>query len=53
MFICVKKEINVVEELSLNVDAEIIWIKIMLTSQAPIYVCSYYRPPNAECHSIS
>ena len=53
VFICVKKEINVVEELTLNVDGEIIWIKIMLTGQAPIYVCSYYRPPNAESHSIS
>ena len=36
MFRCVKKEINVVEELSLNVDAKIIWIqKIMLINQAP------------------
>ena len=52
VFIFVKKEINVVEELSLNVDAEIIWIKIMLTSQVLIYVCSYYRLPNAESHSI-
>ena len=25
----------------------------MLTSQAPIYVCSYYHLPNAESHSIS
>ena len=42
MFMCVKKEINVVKELSLNVEAEIIWIrKIMLINQALIYICSH------------
>ena len=41
-----KKELNVIEEPSLNADAEIIWVKLTPINQTSIYVCSYYRPPN-------
>jgi len=52
VFICIKKSLNVSEESDLNTDTELIWAKIILLKKNPMYICSFYRPPNATIDSI-
>jgi len=33
-------------------DAELVWAKITLARGDPIFICSYYRPPNSLQHSL-
>ena len=47
VFLAVKDTLAVTELITLDVDAELIWIKIK-----PLYICSYYRPLNSELKSI-
>ena len=47
-----KKHFNVSEERELDADAELIWAKIMLPNIRPIYLCSFYRPPDSNLNPI-
>ena len=52
VFLCIKKCLNVVEEPSLDTEAELIWAKITLLNRCPIHVCIFYRPPNTDSYPI-
>ena len=52
VFFCIKKCLNVVEEPSLDAEAELIWAKITLLNRCPIHVCIFYRPPNTDSYPI-
>ena len=45
-FVCVKKQFNATEEYKFNADAELIWAKVTIPKKRPIYVCSFYHPPD-------
>ena len=36
----------------LDVEAELIWVKLTLLNQNPIHMCAFYHPPNADSHPI-
>jgi len=46
VFLCVRETLNVTEQPVLNLNAEIVWAKITLAKRNPIYICSFYRPPD-------
>ena len=49
---CIKKQLQVLEEPQLDVEAEIIWIKLTPLNQSPIHIRTFYRPPNSDSHPI-
>ena len=51
VFLAIRDTLAVTEVPSLNTDAELIWAKIKLYNQSPLYICSYYRPPNSDLQS--
>ena len=52
VFLCITENLGVSEEPELNVTAEIIWAKVSLSKRSPIYVCSFYRPPDRSTDPI-
>ena len=52
VFLAAKDTLAVTELTTLDVDAELIWVKIKLQNQLPLCICSYYRPSNSELKSI-
>jgi len=40
------ESLNTSEEPELNVNADVIWAKLSPSNRAPIYICSFYRPPD-------
>ena len=46
VFICIKENLSASAIPSLDTDAEIIWAKIDISKRNPIFICSFYRPPN-------
>ena len=52
VFLCIKEGLDVSEEPDLDVNAEIIWAKVTPSKRAPIYVCSFYRPPDLSIDPI-
>ena len=54
VFIGVKRSLTVLEEPELVSDCETIWIKLHCAdSSKSLYICSYYRPPDNNIHSIA
>jgi len=49
---CTRKQYNFTEENELNVEAELIWGKVTIPNRRPIYVCSFYRPPDNNPNPI-
>ena len=41
-----------VEEPTLDTNAELVWANINLLNSAPLYICSYYRPPHSDLQPI-
>ena len=52
VFTCVNDEFSASEVPSLDTDAELVWVKITLAKDDPIFICSYYRSPNSMQHSL-
>ena len=52
VFLCIKKQLQVLEEPQLDVEAELILIKLTPLNQSPICICIFYRPPNSDSHPI-
>ena len=52
VFLCIRENLDVSEEPELNVAAEIIWAKVSLSKRSPIYICSFYRPPDLSTDLI-
>ena len=40
------------EEPTLDTNAELVWANINLLNSAPLYICSYYRPPHSDLQPI-
>ena len=49
---CIKKQLQVLEEPSLDTEAELIWIKLTPPNQRPIHICAFYRPPTSDLYPI-
>ena len=45
VFLCIKKHLQVFEEPQLDVEAELIWIKLTPLNQSPIHVRMYFLSP--------
>ena len=53
VFIGVKNHLTaMVENLSINSDAEFIWVKLLTQESQPVFICSFYRPPNCEMEPL-
>ena len=52
VFVCIKKQLQGLEEPSLNVQAELIWVKITPLNQSPIHICTFYHPPISDSPPI-
>ena len=52
MFYWNKKHLTAILENSLNNDAETLGIKMLVSKNNPIHICSYYRPPNNDINPI-
>ena len=48
VFLCFREALPVVEQPLLSSDAEVVWAKLTFTRMSPIYICSFYRPPNTD-----
>ena len=44
----IRNHINASEESWLDSQSESIWVKILLSTNFPLYICSFYRPPNND-----
>ena len=53
VFIGYKDHLNVCEESSLILDAEMVWVKLYNSNKKPMYLCSFYRPPDSNMHPIT
>ena len=53
VFIRYKDHLNICEESSLMLDAEIVWAKLYNSSNKTIYLCSFYRPPDNNVYPIT
>jgi len=52
VFVCIKKQLQGLEEPSLNVQAELIWVKLTPLNQSPIHICTFYHPPTSDSHPL-
>ena len=52
VFLCIKKNLQCLEKSTLDVEAELIWVKLTPLNQCPIFVCAFYRPPSTDLHPI-
>jgi len=52
VFICVKKSFSVAEDLTLNVDAELVWVNLTLSNMKQLHLCSFYHPPDNISHPL-
>ena len=52
VFLCIKKQLQVLEEPPLDTEAKLIWIKLTPPNQSPIYICAFYRPPTSDLYPI-
>ena len=48
VFLCFREALPVVEQPLLSSDAEAVWAKLTFIRMSPIYICSFYRPPNTD-----
>ena len=53
VFIGYKDHLNICEESSLMLDTEIVWAKLYNSNNKPIYLCSFYRPPDSNVYPIT
>jgi len=53
VFIGIRDRINATVEPWLDSSSETVWVKILLTANRPLYVCSFYRPPNNDPSPIN
>ena len=51
-FLCIRESLDVSEVPELDADAEIIWAKVSLSKRSPVYVCSFYHPPDQSTDLI-
>ena len=52
VFLCIKKYSQVLEEPQLDVEVDLMWVKLPPLNQSPIHIMCFYRPPNADSHPI-
>ena len=52
VFVCVQKNLHVIEDPSLNVEAELVWIKIIFPKIKLIHLGCFYRPPDHKVNPI-
>ena len=42
-----------ISNLNISCNAEMLWCSLHLSNKKPIYLCSFYRPPNSNADSIT
>jgi len=53
VFIRVYDHLNATTEFWLDSNSESIWVKILLSTNHSLYICSFYRPPNNDPSSLN
>ena len=48
----IKDDLTSSYEPILSVSAELIWAKLFIVGMKPLYICSYYRPPNSDLEPL-
>jgi len=46
VFLCVSNSLDILEQPNLQVEAELVWAKIHFKGKQPVFICSFYRPPD-------
>ena len=52
VFVCVQKNLHAIEDPSLNVEAELVWIKILFPKMKLLHLGCFYRPPYHKVNPI-
>ena len=52
VFLCIKKNLQCLEESTLDVEAELIWVKLTPLKSTPYFLCAFYCPPLTDLHRI-
>jgi len=52
VFVAIKNDLKSLQDPDINVSVELIWAKLSLKGIAPVYICSFYRPPNSDSEPI-
>ena len=47
-----QKGFSVAEDPTLSVDAELVWVKIILSNMKQLYLSSFYRPPDHRVYPM-
>jgi len=53
VFLAIRNNLLFLEEPIFHGDTEMVWVKLCLDKSKPIYICSFYRPPNTSVDSIT
>ena len=48
VFLCFHEALPVIKKPLFSSDPEAVWAKLTFTRMSPIYICSFYRPPNTD-----
>ena len=48
VFVAIKDDRTSSHEPILSASAELVWTKLSIVGIKPLYICSYYRPPNSD-----
>ena len=52
VFLCFNNSLNVLDQPNLQTDAELVWAKLHFRGRQPIYICSFYRPPDNSLNAL-
>ena len=47
VFVAVSSRLAMCDEPLLDADTELVWVGLQFLREPPLYLCSYYRPPNS------
>ena len=53
VFIGFRNDIIISELLDLSSEAEMLWARLQILNSKPMYLCSFYRPPNNDAAAIA
>ena len=52
VFVAIKDDLTSSHKPILSASAELVWAKLFIVGMKPLYICSYYRPPNSDLEPL-
>ena len=52
LFVAIKDDLTSSHKPVLRASAELVWAKLFIVGMKPLYICSYYRPPNSDLEPL-